>query len=210
VPSLHQSVVSVQVMRSVLWARLLLIRGFGVRVPGGAPAKTYLPDGRAWHGSWHECTGRVIVPYIEETRQKQPPFSLGGRQCGGCFQLPGCFGGPAKPSRDRTAARPPAIARRRHPLAGLAAPPPGPLSLVRPAHPPLSKCHHPRVSWRMAAAVVGGRLLRRRHIAVGPRHRSCPRPPGSTSPRRRPLMLPYGGDEFSSRRESAPENARRS
>jgi hypothetical protein len=41
VPSLHQSVASVQVVRSEPWARLLLIRGFGVRVPGGAPVLTW-------------------------------------------------------------------------------------------------------------------------------------------------------------------------
>ena len=44
-----------------------------------------------------------------------------------------------------------------------------------------------------------------------PRHRSCPRPPGSAGPHRGPLIHPIRrGDEFSSRRKSIPENARRS
>ena len=38
----------VQVERTVRPSSSLLIRGFGVRVPGGAPAKTCLVDLRAW------------------------------------------------------------------------------------------------------------------------------------------------------------------
>ena len=40
-PRRHCPVVSVQVVRPERWARLLLIRGFGVRVPGGAPVLTW-------------------------------------------------------------------------------------------------------------------------------------------------------------------------
>jgi len=38
-------------------------------------------------------------PYVEETGQEQPPFSLGGRQRGGGLKLPGGLDGPAKPSK---------------------------------------------------------------------------------------------------------------
>ena len=41
----------VQAERSVRPSSGLLIRGFGVRVPGGAPAKTRLVDLRPWNGS---------------------------------------------------------------------------------------------------------------------------------------------------------------
>lgn len=67
---------------------------------GWSPGSRKPPGRRCTRRQFRARPGRQCWgPHIEKTRQQPPPFFIGGRRCGGSFQLPGCFGGPAKPSK---------------------------------------------------------------------------------------------------------------
>jgi hypothetical protein len=104
-------------------------------------------------------------------------------------QHPGAATGPARSAtasrprddpthrpRNRTPAHPPATSRRRRALAGLAAPPPSPLSLVPPAHPP-----YPRRD--LPGQIANGCCRSRRPAGFVLRRRRAWRPTAHAPPR---------------------------